>query len=264
MSFSMSMDPTYYYLSDEVYWDWDAEQDVEGAFTAEQEIIMAEEVIFSKRFNSSEAYRTHHFFDILDSNMPYIATRYCRYEGLSKDYSEVAMQNNVLKDIIFIHAIDLSINFTLEHIVKLNDIVLNIYHNKNRKSVYNRVGTLQHFLHKCTAENGKKVESLDREVMRKLLSLSRLHIAISDIRKKNIDLIKDELLQNHLDLKKDSPSPYVVMLNRQYIHHWEKRHLKSLLHFCPQVERSTLKGLLNLKQPFNNDSVQEILFLRNK
>ncbi|MGR5318500.1 hypothetical protein [Vibrio sp. PNB22_2_2] len=263
MSYDLSMDPMYYYLSDGVYWDWDAEQ---GDLTSEHETekAIAEEIVFSKSFNTSEAYMSHHFFEILTSNIPYISHRYCRYEGLSKDYAEVAMQKHVLKDIVFVHAADLGIKFTLNHIKNLDAIALNIYNNTNRNSVYNRVGTLQRFLHECVLDNGKQVEHLDREVMRKLLSLSRLHIAISDIRKKNIDLIKDELLQNHLDSKKNAPTNYVEMMNRQYIKNWNKRHLRSLLHFCPQVEREILKGLLNLKQPFNNDAVQEVIFQRNK
>ncbi|EGU0150145.1 hypothetical protein JFQ72_004391 [Vibrio parahaemolyticus] len=265
MSFSMSMDPTYYYLCDGVYWNWDAAQKEEDALIEERATQMAidEEVAFSKSFSSSEAYRSHHFFEVLTSNMPYIANRYCRYEGLSKDYAEVAMQKNVLKDIVFVHATDLDINFTLNHIKKLDEIVLNIYNNTNRNSVYNRVGRLQRFLHECILENGKPIEYLDREVMRRLLSLSRLHIAISDVRKKSIDLIKDELIQNNLDSKDNSPIPYVVMLNRQYIQNWKKRHLRSLLHFCPQVERNTLKGLLNLTQPFNTEAVLEVLFQKD-
>lgn len=255
-----------YYLCDGVYWNWDAEQDVElskeNDFASEYvtQMAEAEEVAFSKNFSSSEAYRSHHFFEVLTANIPYIANRYCRYENLSKDYAEVAMQKNVLKDIAFVHATDLGINFTLKHIKKLDEIVLNIYNNTPRNSVYNRVGTLQHFLHECTLEQGNKIDCLNREVMRKLLSLCRLHIAISDVRKKNIDLIKDELIKNNLDSKEHSQTPYVIMLNRQYIQNWKQRHLRSLLHFCPLVERNTLKGLINLKQPFNNAAVQEVLF----
>ncbi|MFA0553875.1 hypothetical protein AB4538_23850 [Vibrio lentus] len=264
MSLSMSMDSTDDYLCDGVYWNWDSEQDLEPSseddLTSQDEIKMIEEVTFSESFSSSEAYRSHHFFGILTSNLPYMANRYCRYENLSKDYAEVAMQKNVLKDIAFVHATNLGINLTLKHIKKLDEIVMDIYNNTPRYSVYNRVGTLQHFLHECTLEQGKKIDCLDRDVMRKLLSLCRLHIAISDIRKKNIDLIMDELIKNNLDSNKNSLTPYVSKLNRQYITNWKQRHLRSLLHFCPLVERQILKGLINLKKPFNNAAVQYVLF----
>ncbi|MFS1940441.1 hypothetical protein BCU90_11070 [Vibrio lentus] len=264
----MSIDPMYYYLSDGVYWNWDAKQDVElsrgDGLTSEYEAQIAEEIVFSKSFTSSEAYRSHHFFKVLTSNMPYMANRYCQYENLSKDYAEVAMQKNVLKDIVFVHSTNLSISFTLAHIKKLDVIVLDIYNNINRNTVYNRVGTLQSFLHECTLAQGKQISRLDIEVMRKLLSLCRLHIAISDVRKKSIDLIKEELFQNNLDSKGNSHSPYVSMLKKQYIPNWKKRHLRSLLHFCPQVEREVLKGLISLKQPFNNVAVQEIIFKKYK
>ncbi|EGX6964349.1 hypothetical protein JGJ17_003592 [Vibrio alginolyticus] len=279
MSLSGTMNPMYYYLGDGIYWNWDRVQDDElqdveisredverskaDDLASKYEIQMAEEA-FSKSFSSSEAYRSYHFFNVLISNMSYIANRYCQYESLSKDYAEVAMQKDVLKDILFVHATDLGINLTLNHIKKLDEIVLDAYNNKNRNSVYNRVGTLQRFIHQCSLDEGKQIDYLDREVMRKLLSLCRLHIAISDVRKKNIDLIKGELIQNNFDSKHNSSVPYVKMLNRKYIQHWKKRHLRSLLHFCPEAERWTLKELINLKQPFDKVAVQRVIFKKYK
>ncbi|MDH1316216.1 hypothetical protein N5C36_19280 [Shewanella xiamenensis] len=259
MSFSMPMNPDYYYLCDGVYWNWDLENHTENR-TNYDELKRAEEVTFSKSFRSSEAYRLHHFFEILTSNMRYMANRYCQYEILPKDYAEVAIQKTVLKDIVYKHATALGISLSLNQINNLDGIVLNIYQNKGRDSVYNRVGVIQALLHSWTLEEGLKIEELDRELMRRLLSLCRLHIAISDIRKKKINLILDELIRNNLDAKESSANAYVAMLNRNYIPSWRKRHLKSLLHFCPREDRRVLKGLLNLKQPFNNVAVQEVIF----
>ncbi|MFM2608298.1 hypothetical protein AAFX30_11790 [Vibrio chagasii] len=267
MSLSTSIDPMYYYLSDGVYWNWDAEDSVERSIedrhVPDYKKLIAKEIAFSKSFTCSEAYRSHHFFKLLASNMPYMANRYCQYECLSKDYAEVAMQKNVLKDIVFVHSTSLGLSFTLDHIKTLGVIVTDIYTNTSRNNVYNRVNTLQSFIHKCTLEEGKDVSNLDKQVMRKLLSLCRLHIAISDIKKGSFELIKDELIQNNLDSKANSHPPYVTMFKKQYVPNWKKRHLKSLLHFCPEHERVVLRGLISLKQPFTIEAVQEVIFNKN-
>lgn len=252
-----------YYLGDGVYWDWDRanpQEDYELDPPVEDKELadMLKEVEFAQILNSWEAARLHHFFEILCSNIPNIAERYCQYEGLAKDYAEVAMQRDVLKDIAFVHASKLEINFAFHHITRLNELVLTIYDNANRRNVYDRVGTLQRFFHECALETGKRVEDLDREIMRRFLSLSRLHIAISDARKKNLDIIKDELTQNYWAEKYTSVPPYVKLLNRQYIKNWKKRHLRSLLHFCPEAARVALKDLLNLTQPFDIEALEKI------
>lgn len=268
MSLCMSIDPDYYYLCDGVYWNWDLENNTdireEEPLTSSYENRFTDEISFSKKFSSSEAYRAHHFFEVLSSNMRYAANRYCQYESLSKDYAEVAMQKNILKDIVFVHATALGLNLALNYIKTLDEIVLNTYKNKKHNSVYNRVAVLQLFIHKCTLEEGKRIEHLDREMMRKFLSLCRLHIAISDIRKKNINFIKDELVQNFLEAKENPPINYITMLNRKHIQNWKKRHLKSLLHFYKPKERKILKRLINLKQPFSNTEVQEVIFEKYK
>lgn len=258
--------PMFDYLCDGVYWDWEEEErnigySDENIFDEEK---VNNEIIFSRKFSSSETYRTYHFFDLLISNISEIVKRYCKYENLTVDYAEVAKQKNVLKDIILVHIADLDLQFNLNDITKINTIIPDIYINKNRKSVYNRVGLIQNLLHELASEQKKDIADLDKEVMRKLLSLCRLHIAISDIRKKNINLIKRELIQNHFDSMDYSPPLYVTTLNKQYVQSWKKRHLKSLLHFCPEDVRLILRNLINLKQPFNKSAVQEVIFYTNE
>ncbi len=114
-------------------------------------------------------------------------------------------------------------------------------------------------MHAFTLDAGNDLNVLDREVMRRLLSLCRLHIAISDLKKKDLDLIKVELVQNKLASEEINESPYIKMFNRKHIPYWKKRHLKSLLHFSKQEDRIILRGLLNLKQPFSFADVQNVL-----
>lgn len=219
--------------------------------------------ILSLTVGTAEAFRQNLFNDVLRRGLQSMAIRYCDYENLPSDYAEVALQKFILADSIEQHLKMQSITLSEREFNELAGIVANLYKNKNNKNIYSRVGEIQHYVHlKAKKYLGNHGElKLNSEIMRKLLSLSRLHLNIVDLKKSNIDVIINELKVNHQTRgRKIDPFPnYLLKAGKRFIKNWKVRHLRSLLFFATRDERDFLQKLLKMDVSVSLDKFIELL-----
>ncbi|MGB2739729.1 MAG: hypothetical protein WBC60_04140 [Cognaticolwellia sp.] len=262
--------PLDYYLCDDVFWNWDAEEEQKGE---QDEIYSADEFnrsIYELRLQDiaatsydSEAFRANLFFKITHQQLNYMSNRYSYLEKLPHDFAVVALQKNILEDAALKHFERIEVNLSLRHREELQNLCLMLYQNTDGMNVYHRVGQMQSFIHELAVQiNGINADiKIEAEEMRIFLSFTRLHLGISDLRKSDLKDIKRELTGNDIETKSKHPfvPNYVWKANKKYTPSWKFRHLRSLLYYAAKSERSILKELISLKQPFSNEQLIQLM-----
>jgi len=219
--------------------------------------------LLSQKVKSAKEFRQLIFNIVLNDGLKRMALRYCKFENLPSDYSEAALQKNILVDVIDRHIKNLGIVLSQIEIDELTRLVIQLYSNEKNKNIYSRVTEVQLFVHsKAIIHLGDGGDlKLNTEIMRKLLSISRLHLNIADIKKGNISLIINELKINKLqrDSKQESFPNYLYKVEKRYIKNWTVRHLRSIFYFAKPEERNLLQKLLKVKDSLSIDDLIELL-----
>lgn len=250
------------YLSDGIYWSWwhedkhnkniETSEDKPGDKIREELLDLENRrriLVLSLKAESTKDFRQILFNNMLGNGLKRMAFRYCNYECLPNEYGEVALQKNVLVDVIEQHMKKLDIFLCHSEIKELNELIIQVYNN-NTKNIYTRVGEIQLYVHsKAKIYFGHNGEvNLNSDTMRKLLSFSRLHLNISDLKKGNIEFVMNELklnIQERKDLSGAIPN-YLLKAGKNHVKNWKARHLRSILFFATIPERSLLQNLLKI------------------
>jgi hypothetical protein len=219
--------------------------------------------LLSQKVKTAEEFRQLLLKIVLDDRLKSMALRYCEFEKLPSDYSDVALQKNVLVGVIDQHIKKLGIVLSQIEIDELTMLVIQLYNNEENKNIYSRVTDIQSFVHskaKIYLGDGGELK-LNTEMMRKLLSISRLHLNIADIKKGNISLIINELKINkqQRESKQESFPNYLYKAEKRYIKNWKVRHLRSIFYFAMPEERELIQNLLKVKDSVSIDGLIELL-----
>lgn len=194
-------------------------------------------------YSSNESIREVLFKKIIKHDEYYMINRYASSENLPDKYVFIAKDQNGLETLIkgyIKHVTKTQLNHQL--IEKIENIVEELYENKNNDIVYNRVALIRIFLYQIVE---KKYGSgagfqLPSDVTKNILSACRLHLNLYDIRHKNTEYIVHQIKLNKNQHKYEmskKANKSRIQENKKNIPHWKARHMKTLLFFNNKESR---------------------------
>jgi len=174
---------------------------------------------------------------IILESLDYAIDNYAKEERLSHELVEIAKQDNGLYILLKLFFKNQNLILDYELIKEIKVLVDTIYNQTNSKFIYLKVADVQAIIHNMIEEKFgiNSHMNLNKKEMRIVLSTTRLHLEIRDIKYKDAEeLIILKRKTNQFQSKVyDSPSRPKLLLGQKYIPHWKVRHLKSLLRYFP-------------------------------
>lgn len=187
--------------------------------------------------------------------------KYTQDEKLPNEYVNLAKQPNCIRILIkgFLKQ-KCKLDLTKELIEEIDELIQLLYLNFNLDIVYDRVGSIQEYIHtKIQEKNGKNSHfNLDQQDMKNLLSTARLHLNIYDIKNKSIDSLIDIIRKTNyfIECEYNEPSePKYISSYSKFVPIWKAKKMKSLFNFS-YLDNSILKKLnilfdININLPKN-------------
>jgi len=218
-------------------------------------------------FSSNNQIKDYLFKETLAEHLPSLIVQYKKEEVLPSKYVTIAMDENCLTILIKEIFKKNRIALTDNNVQEIDVFVEKIYAN-NRTIVYDRVSELQAFIHNKIDSAKGEFAHLELGVvnMRNLLSASRLHLNIFDIRNFNIDEILYIFYKTQHDKEKESLSPKVYIPRPKkspkhtqigYIADWRYEKMKSIYDYMDHSTYSKFSKIVSL------DTNQNIENFRN-
>jgi len=170
---------------------------------------------------------------IINDNIHKISLIYIRSENISYEYIDI-VKNKLFFDVIIKGFFKKNCNHILNEIDvnKIKDFSESLYLNVNNDIVYDRVGKIQKFIHNMANEIfwDSVHLTLNIEAMRIVLSVSRLHLNIHDMKNLPIDKICDiaERSEKKSDNERINPERIKLPPGKKYIPEWRFYHFNSI------------------------------------
>ncbi len=181
-------------------------------------------------------------------------------EILTYDYIYIAKQKNCINILIksFLKK-NKGYVLTSEIVDNIDLFTKKIYANQNKDIVYDRVYKIQQFIHiKIDEKYGESAHlKLPRKTMKNILSASRLHLNLEDIKHENINSLINLIKKSEQASISEAKHPMKVILSDlgvSYINHKRTRDMKSLIDFGYFDIESKIFDIANLDK---NKSVDE-------
>ena len=169
-------------------------------------------------------------------NLDYMIEVYSKREYLPSYYTNIAKQSDCLEILIrgFLKN-EGNYILTSEIVKEINLFVKDIQSNTNYDIVYNRVQKVQKFIHdKVDEKSGENSHlNLYPKTIKNLLSSTRLHLNLQDIKSNNTDLLIHLVREseNASNEEKSSPSIMISSTGEMYTSTKKIRDLRSLIDF---------------------------------
>jgi predicted nucleic-acid-binding protein len=181
-----------------------------------------------KSTNSREGVENFFFKQIIRDYCNALAMDYCKCEGLETDYIKLATsstcQESLICNILFNHA-NVIYERKMEEEVKYK--IQSLINDVSASSPFYRTKCVQECIYDMVDKYGKRdAKFLDKLIMRKTLSISRLGFIISDLLNSDKDEIKKIIETTDGEAMDDSGSDYRRDKNKKYIHNWNYNNIK--------------------------------------
>jgi hypothetical protein len=217
--------------------------------------------IIKKRSKTNEIFLDNIFKAAIKCNLVSQVRTYCIFEKLPFEYEKAALQTNILPEIIITALNELEVELQSNDIASIEQLSKEIYKNENREIEYDRVGKVQKFIHEII-ENKHGIDKLlktDKEKMRRILSLCRIHLTVQDVKDQTIAEFCDNLekITERRKSKSKIPVNYLAKFNKKYIYNWNQRHLKTITFYSSNNSLNLFQKLLEI-DPCNS-SLNEIV-----
>ena len=201
---------------------------------------------------------------ILLESLDDMIDNYIRKEDLPSEFKKVSKQRNGLEILIkYFLKNDGGYILTKELIDEINIFLDDIYTNNKLDIVYERVAKIQKFIHqKIDDKYGYGAHlNLDTKKMKNLLSASRLHLNIFDIKNYHIQILielieesKEKSFREYMS----SNNNKLLSSNKSYSSIWKARGMKSLIYFLEPYIQNKIYDIYYL------DIKQNITLFKNK
>jgi len=168
--------------------------------------------------------------------------RYCHFEKLPTSLVRSSWDKTNFLLIIKQYITGLNINLLPEDNSRLSTLLACIIDNSLDEAVYQRIGYIQSFV---LLFNDEKAQ-LDKEMMRQLLSISRLFLNVIEL---NSDSFNDRKQHQNLMLRMiemEKVSPMTSFRGKRYIKNWKLRHLRDITYYAGKAEREIYPLLMRL------------------
>lgn len=227
--------------------DWEALFDEAGA-----------ELVISSLSSTSDI-RTRLSQYILEGEKKLIVERYANRERLPAEFRAAAERSDAIPILIksFLRKI-LRLHPTQDIVREILALSSDLLRNCNQRTVYERVGDVQKYIHHKADEARHPGAHLDlpSEVMRHLLSSSRLHLSLQDmfgVSTAYWNAIWDAETSASVQ-EAVNPNLGFIPVGKRRVKLWRVPHMKPLTHFASRQSRAILKelGKLALDMPLED------------
>ncbi len=219
-------------------------------------------------FSTNTQIKNYLLKEIFLEYLPAMIKQYQKDENLGNHFIPLAMDECSLILIIKSFYKDHSVSLTDNNMEEINKFVESIYSDKN-SIVYDRVSKIQTFLHDIIDREKGEFAHLELRVgmMRNILSTSRLHLNIIDIKNFNIEEILYIFHKTQEEQKKESlfPKAYIPRPKKSskhtqvgFISNWRYEKMKSLYRYMSPLEYSKFLKLANLDTSQNIEDFQSL------
>lgn len=167
--------------------------------------------------------------------------RYCKVEELPSSLSLCLWDADNFNIILLQYINALGIENTMSRRKELDDLISKIIRNKEAFSVYERVGFIRSFL-----TNAALIHPLNKDLMRQVLSTSRLFLNVIDVKGREGDYLIEQKKRNFLLIENEEKTTLPSYRGKRFIKNWKKRHLIELMAYASQYNRDAYFELLAL------------------
>jgi hypothetical protein len=214
--------------------------------------------------NSKEQIQNKIIKKLFNDSLDYMIYRYAKKEALPLEHVKIVQQQNCLAILIkgFLKKVG---GFVLnsEIVDEITGFIEVTYMNNDLEIVYDRVAKIQKFIHeKIDKKHGKGAHrNLPIKHIRNLLSASRLHLNIFDIKYMDINSL------SYL-IDKSRETSNIVMINptkialpkgKKYIKNWRVRHMKSLLYYNKRDLRCKIHEISHLDRTLSLNMFKRVV-----
>jgi len=195
---------------------------------------------------------------ILLNSLDKMIANYMQKEALPSEFVKVSKQKNGLEILIkYFLKNDGGYILTKKLIDEINIFLDDIYRNDKLDIVYDRVGKIQKFIHqKIDDKYGYGTHlNLDTQKMKNLLSASRLHLNIFDIKNYNMNTLM-QLIEESKEKSFEaymSSNDNILSSNNFYYPMWKARGMKSLIYFLEPYIQDKIYNIYYLDKKLNTE-----------
>ena len=249
------------YLGDGIYADWsnfetneEYEQKVlcnqKKASLAERLKIEWLDSVDKPIYNASELLNSM-FRDTVRKGVLLAAKRFCRVESIKSKYADAIYWDCNPSDIIAPKFRRYNLFKSVEEIRRLDFLIKELKEHRCDLTSYFKVHEIQIFIHReMKLKNGIDSHlSMDKLLMREVLSIFRLFFITSEARKMNFEGFISFLIKNKetIEHAKSFIPQYIIDSSAQHNRNWSSRHQHSLLYYLPVDMRDFIKKLVQLR-----------------
>jgi len=195
---------------------------------------------------------------ILLNSLDKMIANYMQKEALPSEFVKVSKQKNGLEILIkYFLKNDGGYILTKKLIDEINIFLDNIYRNDKLDIVYDRVRKIQKFIHqKIDDKYGYGTHlNLDTKKMKNLLSASRLHLNIFDVKNYNMHTLM-QLIEESKEKSFEaymSSNDNILSSNNFYYPMWKARGMKSLIYFLEPYIQDKIYNIYYLDKKLNTE-----------
>ena len=241
--------------------DWDGQEpDLRRDKAASvRKVISEEEAIRSDRLskgakliaglNGATQIQRRLIYQLMLENSEDAINRYLKKEGVPAIYQPLVTLDDCIETLIrgiFYKVCRMRRSADLDREIKaLNN---SLRENSQHLIAYERVGLIQHFIHRKVEKAFGNQSSLPVHHMRNLLSVARLHLSLHDLVSKDEAhaLLLDDLSSARAAIEYFTPTETILPEGKTYYPRWRVRHLRPLSYFYQQFWRQRILDIKKL------------------
>lgn len=183
----------------------------------------------------------------------YAISNYFFKESIPPNYSEIVKSHDCIEVLIkgiFYKICKIKHSDSLD--LQIMELCEALRRNDAYLIAYDRVGLVQKFIHRKVNEfcGEGSHEKIPTKHMRNLLSVSRLHLNISDLNTKDegYSIYMDEISRSASNFEYVNPRATELPADKHFIPKWRVRHIKPLSHFCSGEKRRIISKIYALNE----------------
>ena len=168
-------------------------------------------------------------------------SKYCQLENLSNTFTDCSWDKASFESIFSQYLMALGINFGVKQRDELKKLLDSVFRNTRELSIYDRVGLLRDFV--VSLESTQK---LDKELMRQLLSISRLFINVIEFKSQSPNYLYKQIQLMKAEEERERMLSLPSYRGKKFIKNWKVRHLRSLLDYASESKVHTYNEILEI------------------
>lgn len=168
-------------------------------------------------------------------------SRFCQLENLPNNFISCSWDRASFESIISQYLMALGVNFGVIQREELKKFLNSVFRNTREFSIYDRVGLLRDFVVSL-----KGTQELDKELMRQLLSISRLFINVIEFKNQSPHYLYKQIQLIKAEEERERMLSLPSYRGKKFVKNWKVRHLRSLLDYASKSKVHTYNEILKI------------------